>query len=376
MDSNSNDWRRALLGKVHPRVLLGSVIVFLLGLSMLILNAEDSVVENMSNMGSTIALGRHSSLPVPSCREKLTPTCVFDATMADQALLEYMFPRFATPDVNTNWVIHTDGCRVSEKCWCFHVIGSMEKARNPDGAKKCQEKIVEPHDCTNIPQAKNDCGCMISNTPEDVCLFGDMRPVKLVSLIALARAKGVTHIIEEGRYGGLSAHIYAMFGFKVSSIEFLPLADAKEGLARLSPGVVQIDGDGSVEVPKLVASLPADERVVVIFDGEKRNQAWDTYQKIKDRTVFTVFDDTNVDAIGKDAAEFRERLDKEHEIYWHSDDPSYQRICDLEGSSPLGVHRLAESLQAHKKFFLGGMDNLFRFHFTFTQGGQWELPNE
>ena len=49
----------------------------------------------------------------------------------------------------------------------------------------------------------------------DECLFGDMRPGKLLAIISACRAAGVTHIIEEGRYGGLSALVYAMHGFKV-----------------------------------------------------------------------------------------------------------------------------------------------------------------
>ena len=34
-------------------------------------------------------------------------------------------------------------------------------------------------------------------------------------MITAARLAGVTHIIEEGRYGGLSALMYALHGFKV-----------------------------------------------------------------------------------------------------------------------------------------------------------------
>ena len=45
------------------------------------------------------------------------------------------------------------------------------------------------------------------------CLFSDMRPLKILSIITAAREAGVRHIIEEGRFGGLSALIYSHHGF-------------------------------------------------------------------------------------------------------------------------------------------------------------------
>ena len=50
---------------------------------------------------------------------------------------------------------------------------------------------------------KPSCTCLRG----DNCLFSDMRPTKILAAITAARAAGVTHIIEEGRYGGLSAYM-------------------------------------------------------------------------------------------------------------------------------------------------------------------------
>ena len=43
------------------------------------------------------------------------------------------------------------------------------------------------------------------------------------TIFASPALPGVTHIVEEGRFGGLSAYMYALHGFDVTSIEFLPL---------------------------------------------------------------------------------------------------------------------------------------------------------
>ena len=55
-----------------------------------------------------------------------------------------------------------------------------------------------------------------------------------LAAVSAARAAGVTHIIEEGRFGGLSAYLYALHGFQVTSVEFLPLDGPKEGLRMLA----------------------------------------------------------------------------------------------------------------------------------------------
>ena len=47
-----------------------------------------------------------------------------------------------------------------------------------------------------------------------------------------------------------------------------------------------------MEIPKLVHSAPAGERIAVIFDGEKRRAAYQTYKKVRDRVHLAIFDDS------------------------------------------------------------------------------------
>ena len=54
-------------------------------------------------------------------------------------------------------------------------------------------------------------------------------------------------------------------------------------LRRHTQGIRMVTGDGSVEVPRLVNSAPPSERIAVIFDGEKRRAAYQTYLKVKGR---------------------------------------------------------------------------------------------
>ena len=68
-------------------------------------------------------------------------------------------------------------------------------------------------------------------------------------------------------------YVYALHGFKVTSIEMLPINFVKSALADLAPGILQVTGDGSKLVPEHVASAPPGERIAIIFDGEKRRAA-------------------------------------------------------------------------------------------------------
>ena len=178
--------------------------------------------------------------------------------------------------------------------------------------------------CSHPPaSAGPSCACL-SGTP---CLFSDMRPTKLLAVIAAARVAGVTHLIEEGRFGCLSALMYALHGFEVTSIEFLPLSGVSAALSALAPSVRLLDGDGRQLLPRLL--LPPAEggegaldpaRVGVIFDGEKRFGAYATWQKVKHRAAFAVFDDTNLG----DGDEFVAMLERERATWWETTDMLFE----------------------------------------------------
>ena len=54
------------------------------------------------------------------------------------------------------------------------------------------------------------------------CLYSWMSAATTVAALAIMRAAGIRHIIEEGREGGLSAYMYHIHGVRVTSVEYLP----------------------------------------------------------------------------------------------------------------------------------------------------------
>ena len=133
------------------------------------------------------------------------------------------------------------------------------------------------------------------------CLYSHMGAAKILAAVAVARAAGVTHIIEvwpplhecspprtyrcflrerqEGREGGLSAYIYWRLGFNLTSVvscratinqpgqlrpfplamraaqEYLPIDEVGSALTEFAPGLHRVDGDGSQLIPKIVSDL-------------------------------------------------------------------------------------------------------------------------
>ena len=224
-----------------------------------------------------------------------------------------------------------------------------------------------------------------------------MRPAKLLAIVAACRALGVHHIIEQGRYGGLSALIYAQMGFKVTSVELLPLSEVSVALRALAPNIRLVDDDGRKAVLKLVHEAPADERIAVIFDGEKRATAYETFALVKPRLTLAAFDDTNLD----DGA-FPRLLRERREHAWHTWDCSFMRqhndalqlrqltdmiqhdvaaAHDVSDAStmpqPKGLSGAVKEQRRQLRFgdrsraltFHGGMEDLSRFHTTLVLGG-------
>ena len=168
-----------------------------------------------------------SPMPAPTTREQFTRLMVRHS--ADNAtLLAHLYPT-GTPsaDVNVNWVPFTQGCERRYDCYCHHVKGDMSKSINPEGWKLCY-----PDNSGTLSQCAEhrhrNCACLSGGS----CLFSDMRPTKLLAAITAARAAGVSRIVEEGRFGGLSALEYALHGFEVDSVEFLPLDGPSATLKR------------------------------------------------------------------------------------------------------------------------------------------------
>ena len=145
------------------------------------------------------------------------------------------------------------------------------------------------------------------------CLYSDMNPATSLTTIALMHELGVDHIIEEGREGGLSAFLYYVHGFRVTSVEFLPEAEPLAALQQMAPGITLLHGDGSIIIPNLVNSMTAEEAActMIFYDGEKRIPAHKSFLKVRDKVAFAAFDDSNF-------PEFRTYLDAKNETWWET----------------------------------------------------------
>ena len=109
-------------------------------------------------------------------------------------------------------VAQVTGCRiVPAACYCFHVTGSPVKELNPDawrqnGVSKALRPGIGREDrirSLSPAEVQANCSCLAPKPGgRSRCMFGDMRPGKLLAVIAACRRLGITHIVEEGRYVG------------------------------------------------------------------------------------------------------------------------------------------------------------------------------
>ena len=253
-------------------------------------------------------------------------------------LVRYLYPMlpakaFAEANLTRAWRPLSKGCSVfADSCFCMHVPGSPLKALNPDGWRAPGAAAANPGFNTSklVQWATKNCSCIaprmlhsernneLKAPPPSGCLFGDMRPLKLLAIISACRALGVTHIIEEGRYGGMSTFIYAQHGFRVTSIELVGIDSVSEALKQHAPSIELLEGDGSALLPALLANVSDPSKVAVIFDGEKRFAAYRTFQRIRARVALAVFDDSPNNNEG-----FPEFLGKQGEVAWHTWDRSF-----------------------------------------------------
>lgn len=285
----------------------------------------------------------------------------------NRSLLDYVYPTSASFSRNptVGWVAYTENCKPVNDCYCFHVAGDMSYSKDPNAWQRCMHHHTWPNVGT-CPEAQTNrrlrsCGCLTDRSAVDVgdrfaratpaekirmapCLYSDMRPSKLLAVVTAARAAGVTHIVEEGRYGGLTALLYALHGFCVTSIEFLPLSGVSRALTLLAgDSVRQLEGDGSVLVPQLIDAMSDDEaaRTLVIFDGEKRLEAFRTFEKLRGRVPLAVFDDTDNGEQRPTDEDYGPRLwersgffralNATRHVWWSTWDPGFAPFLEREG---------------------------------------------
>ena len=317
-----------------------------------------------------------------------------DVEISDNGLLEYLMPEKKGNNTDRQlakqWLPNSEHCVISQNCWCaLHFKGSMDKTRNPNGIHTCMKNSLDVIDCAKDPYwgpylRKKSCPCLIEREIGQGCLFGDMRPIKLLAVMSLARRLGVTHIVEEGRYGGLSAYIYNHQGFKVTSIEWVPLDDVTHSLERLAPAIKLVNGDGRVLTPQVISEAAPSERIAVIFDGTKRQLAYDTsWLKVKDRVAFAAFDDTNVAEMWpynttrakRTGFAFDLYLGEHNETFWNSRHTSGSLFRREKPWLDRLLHHLrtvVSNTSGHATS--GGIEGMQRMHFSIVAGGQWNEP--
>ena len=322
----------------------------------------------MSNLGHG-----YSRKPPPRTTEHFA-RLVDRICMSNTTLLDYFFPAARTPRAVDNWVTHTEKCVYSHDCYCGHVRGSKDKSSNPidnllkldrtvggacesTGARNLMKRTIQRTTCTPAKLAKV-CNCWTGRGSP--CLYSDMKPPTSITIMSVARAAGVDHIIEEGREGGLSAFIYAHHGFRVTSVEYLPEDEPTAALRQMAPGVTIVDGDGSKLIPRMVHDMTPSEaaRTMVIFDGEKRVQAHRTFKEIRDKIAFAAFDDSEV-------PEFRAYLQAEGEVWFETElnaTRRFEELLDKWRSVPIEAKRGSPT---------GTRAIQHRSHTTLVRGGGW-----
>ena len=372
---------------------------------------------------------RNNDLRLPLCcpGDGLSSEWMAEATSANQTLVDYFYPSdvalaYERARMDEAWRPITIGCQLAPAgCWCFHVTGSPVKALNPHAWNESaaiaalnpgdvltsQGRLSEVENHRDVASQRDEnCSCLVPIRPKASCLFGDMRPGKLLAVIGACRRLGITHIIEEGRYGGLSALVYAIHGFKVTSIEMLPIDFVADSLKALAPkgSVRQVTGDGSILVPELVRAAPAGERIAVIFDGEKRRAAYRTYSQIRRLVHLAIFDDAFYE-------KFHKFLDDHKETNWFTNlDGNYAKAhgekVDAKQLEPFETvlkkaatkmirkspeltkrpdetgkewkERLKKLVDTEGRLTLppGGLQNMAGYHFALVRGGAWKDGEE
>ena len=130
---------------------------------------------------------------------------------------------------------------------------AKELNKAPAGCAGSPDKgNATPSPQTFTPCGNATCSCLVEKESNGGCLFSDMKASKILAVVSVARALKVSHVIECGRYGGLSALMYARLGLSVYSVEYLPLDMVSRALNSSKKDIHLYDGDDRTIVPELL----------------------------------------------------------------------------------------------------------------------------
>lgn len=124
------------------------------------------------------------------------------------------------------------------------------------------------------------------------CLWGNMLPHKIATVLSLLHQQNVTVLIESGRKGGMSAFTYSQAVPTVVSVELNPINEVMETLSVVARNVRLVNGNGENLVPLVVQEyVEKGERVAVILDGPKGAKAAALVPRLRSKVVFVALDD-------------------------------------------------------------------------------------
>ena len=174
-----------------------------------------------------ITTASSARVPPPTSKQEFAALMARECA-ANATLLDYFFPASnararavgagstasrSDVDVRVSYAPRSSGCVRSTNCYCVHVKGGRDKSVNPN-AEWCESGVMGVRDiwrvfgmsqtasvvkCTREMLSKS-CNCT-TGLGMRPCLYATMASGTYVATMALARAAGVDHIIEEGREG-------------------------------------------------------------------------------------------------------------------------------------------------------------------------------
>lgn len=157
------------------------------------------------------------------------------------------------------------------------------------------------------------------------CLWGNMLPHKLVTVLSLIHQLNISVVIESGRKGGLSAYLYSLVSPSVVSIELNPIPEVEHTLSLVAENVKLITGNGKHLVPSLVEQYHLQgHKVAVILDGPKGRAAASVVSKLMNSSVLIGVDDMLINSPARFQVEDLAR----HEVF---DTSNYQHLVSFLG---------------------------------------------
>lgn len=209
------------------------------------------------------------------------------------------------------------------------------------------------------------------------CLWGNMLPHKIATVLSLLHQQNVTVLIESGRKGGMSAFTYSQAVPTVVSVELNPINEVMETLSVVARNVRLVNGNGENLVPVVVQEyVEKGERVAVILDGPKGAKAAALVPRLSSKVVFVALDD-----IAESSRPWRSiRREANDEVYSTSERQHLLRYLPRDEKWAATVLHRTKSKQLLSIFHMASNISLTRdYHrksgLVFVPGAKFQHPD-